>query len=444
MKNEMNIFHELPRAADSLSSKRSAHNRTYRLFRLVVAVAIAGSAFAQVATRLDEASPLRQKTRSSSLPGEQMTAAQKAALAALGPDVRVAFDDQEVPSSIAGQLAYRTHLADPVAEAQAALDRYGPAFRRGASDGFRFASSETDKAAVLSVHMNQTYKGIPVLGGELTVRLTPDQVTAISGRFVSGLDLPVDSPGGAGLAVKGTRVNAKRESVIFVDGDNAGHLAYTADVTSGDADQNMQETVVVEANTGNVLGRSAAAPNLQTIGNALRNPGFELGSNGDWSEVHAQCGTPGKNWLDCVITLPPDIIVTGHAAFGQYSAWLDGYGEKTNDVLSQSVTVPSLAGSGGLNFLLRIATSEITTSNAYDNLIVGIYSPNGVAILPEMHFSNLDATTYANYKSVSIPPFDLRKYAGQKITVSFAGHEDLSNQTSFFIDNVLLSFTTLP
>ncbi|MEU3570883.1 hypothetical protein AB0E96_21045, partial [Kitasatospora sp. NPDC036755] len=63
-------------------------------------------------------------------------------------------------------------------------------------------------------------------------------------------------------------------------------------------------------------------------------------------------------------------------------------------------------------------------STAYDKLTVSV---NGTALKT---YSNVDAA--AGYQQRT---FDLSSYAGQTVTLKFAGTEDASLQTSFVVDD---------
>ena len=64
------------------------------------------------------------------------------------------------------------------------------AIGRGPQDGFGFRLEEKDALGQSHVRMSQTYRGIPVLGGELIVHVDGDGLLGINGRFVAGLDIP--------------------------------------------------------------------------------------------------------------------------------------------------------------------------------------------------------------------------------------------------------------
>ena len=145
-------------------------------------------------------------------------------------------------------------------------------------------------------------------------------------------------------------------------------------------------------------------------GTAIVNGGFEQGSTG-WSSTSGVIGTSGYA-----------------AKSGSYKAWLNGYGRSSSDTVSQTVTVPT---NGRLTFWLRVATAE-GTSTAYDHLRVQVVR-NG-ATTTVASFSNRDRSSGYVQRTV-----DLSAYAGQQVTVRFAGTEDSVLATSFLLDDIALT-----
>jgi subtilase family serine protease len=143
-----------------------------------------------------------------------------------------------------------------------------------------------------------------------------------------------------------------------------------------------------------------------TASQLLSNAGFESGST-SWT---ASSG---------VIT---NDSTAAHA--GSYYAWLDGYGSKHTDTLSQSITIPSTCTSATLTFYLKVTTSETSTSTAYDTLTVKAGSTTLAT------YSNLNAATSYAQRSLNLTSF-----IGQTVTILFTGTEDSSLATSFRIDD---------
>ncbi|GAB3980194.1 hypothetical protein GCM10029978_077600 [Actinoallomurus acanthiterrae] len=155
--------------------------------------------------------------------------------------------------------------------------------------------------------------------------------------------------------------------------------------------------------------RSGTSPCVAP-GNKIVNGGFENGAS-PWTS------TPN-------VILANGSGETAHT--GTRFAWLDGYGTTHTDTLAQTVTIP--AGCRAvLNFWLHIDTAE-TGTVAYDTLTVKV-GTRTVAT-----YTNVDAA--AGYRAVAL---DLSSFAGQTVSVSFAGTEDASLQTGFVVDDVALN-----
>ncbi|ASW56916.1 M1 family metallopeptidase [Plantactinospora sp. KBS50] len=158
--------------------------------------------------------------------------------------------------------------------------------------------------------------------------------------------------------------------------------------------------------TGQASGLAAAC----TPGQLLGNPGFESGGT-SWTAASGVIGS---------FTQQP-------AHGGSQVAWLDGYGRRHTDTLSQAVSLPADCTTATLSFWLHIDTAE-TGSTAYDRLTVKL----GDTTLAT--YSNLDAASGYVQRTLN-----LSGYAGQSATLSFTGVEDASLQTSFVLDDLALS-----
>jgi hypothetical protein len=106
---------------------------------------------------------------------------------------------------------------------------------------------------------------------------------------------------------------------------------------------------------------------------------------------------------------------------------LDGYGTTHTDTLSQSVTIPA-GCSATLSFYLHIDTSETTTTTAYDKFTVKLGSTTLAT------YSNLNRASGYTLRS-----FNVSSFAGQTVTLTFTGTEDVSLQTSFVVDDTALT-----
>src|SRR5205085_3514490 len=121
---------------------------------------------------------------------------------------------------------------------------------------------------------------------------------------------------------------------------------------------------------------------------------------------------------------------------GTFKAWLDGYGTTHTDDLYQTVTVPAGACSATLSFWLKITTAETTSTIAYDKLTVTVRNSAGTVLSTLATYSNLNRSSTYVQKT-----FDLTSFRGQTVRIQFHGTEDVSLQTSFFIDDTALSVT---
>ena len=124
---------------------------------------------------------------------------------------------------------------------------------------------------------------------------------------------------------------------------------------------------------------------------------------------------------------------SGQAPYdGSRIAWLGGYGYAVREAISQTVTIPSNAGSASLSFALHIDTSEVDNF-AFDKLVVTVKNPAGAVLATLATYSNLNQAP-----GYQVRNFDLLAYKGQTVTLSFASSEDSSLQTSFVLDRVSL------
>jgi serine protease len=150
----------------------------------------------------------------------------------------------------------------------------------------------------------------------------------------------------------------------------------------------------------------------------LGNPGFETGSASPW--------TMTAGVLNNSPAEPP------HS--GSWDAWLDGYGTTHTDTLAQKVSIPSGCSNYTFSFWLHIDTSETTTSTAYDTLKVQVLNSSGTVVATLATYSNLNHASGYTQRT-----FSLAAYAGQTVTLKFTGHEDVSLQTSFVVDDAALN-----
>ncbi|GAA1688925.1 hydrolase [Fodinicola feengrottensis] len=151
-------------------------------------------------------------------------------------------------------------------------------------------------------------------------------------------------------------------------------------------------------------------------GQKLANPGFESGDT-TWtasSGVIAQHGTAEP------------------AHTGTWDARLDGLGTAHTDTLSQSVALPANCTST-LSFWLHIDTAE-TGTKAYDTMNVQLLNTSGAVLSTVATYTNVNPNS--GYLQHS---FDVSAYAGQTVTLRFAGTEGSIKQTAFVLDDVAVT-----
>jgi subtilisin family serine protease len=163
-----------------------------------------------------------------------------------------------------------------------------------------------------------------------------------------------------------------------------------------------------------LFSRLSSTPPPPSSGNLLKNAGFESG-NTVWAAssgvITSAAGRPART--------------------GTWKAWLNGYGTTSTENASQAVAIPAASGAT-LSLWMRIDSAETTTTTAYDKLKVQIVSGGTTTTLAT--YSNLNKN--ASYVQKS---FNISAFTGKTVTVKFVGTEDSSLQTSFVLDDTLLT-----
>jgi len=119
-------------------------------------------------------------------------------------------------------------------------------------------------------------------------------------------------------------------------------------------------------------------------------------------------------------------------ANGHYGAYLGGF-DYADDVLRQYIYVPSDALSANLTYEWYMRTMETHPSNRYDFLYIRLRDTSGNLVV------TLDTLSNQSLGDAWQPAtFDLLSYAGQSLRLSFEVDTDVSNASSFFVDDVNL------
>ncbi|WP_406197322.1 putative Ig domain-containing protein [Kitasatospora sp. NBC_01560] len=237
----------------------------------------------------------------------------------------------------------------------------------------------------------------PAGSGAVTVTSPGNQSTALNGA----VNLQIAASGGTApltFTATGLPTGLSISSAGKITGTATTAGTYNVTVTATDA-ANKTGTASF---TWTVSGGGGSCTPAQLLGNA----GFETGTAAPWTATSGVV----------------DNSASQAAHGGTWKSWLNGYGSTHSDNLSQTVSIPA-GCKASLSFYLHIDTAE-TGSTVYDKLAVTV---NGTALKT---YSNVDAA--AGYQ---LRTFDLSAYAGQTVTLKFAGTEDSSLQTSFVIDD---------
>ncbi len=113
---------------------------------------------------------------------------QQLALRELPAGVEYALDERGVPLEMRG-LKKQRQATDPEVAALLALEELAPLFRRGLADEFQAATTEVDELGQTHVRLQQTYRGLRVVGGELIVHMDEQVVFGVNGHFIPDLEL---------------------------------------------------------------------------------------------------------------------------------------------------------------------------------------------------------------------------------------------------------------
>ncbi|GIG62899.1 hypothetical protein Lfu02_72710 [Longispora fulva] len=211
-------------------------------------------------------------------------------------------------------------------------------------------------------------------------------------------------PAGVTVSFNPTSVTSGSSSTMTVAASStAAAGTYTITVTgAGSATHTATYSLTV----------NGTGPGCTGAGQKFGNPGFESGTT-PW--------TASTGVIRAGTTAQP-------AHGGTQLALLGGKGTTNTTTLSQQVAVPTGCTTYTLSFWLHIDTKETTTSTQYDKLTVKV----GSATLAT--YSNLNkATGYAQ------KTFNMAAYAGQTVTITFTGTEDISLATNFVIDDTALT-----
>ena len=265
---------------------------------------------------------------------------------------------------------------------------------------------------------------------------TPDGVTAFTSGSSSGNTVTVTNPGNQTGTV-GTPVSLQIQATDSASGQTLTYSATglpaglsinsSSGLISGTPSTAGTSNVTVTAkDTTNASGSASFTWTISSNGGGCTasqlfgNPGFETGSISPWSSTSGVLANTSDG-------------VPAHS--GSWLAWLDGYGGKHTDTLSQTVTIPSTCQSATLSFWLYI-NSDDPTGRAYDTFTIQVLNSSGTVLATLGTLSNQnEGTGYVQYQ------YSVTPYIGQTITIKYTGTETLGRgyNTNFFEDDNALN-----
>ena len=146
-------------------------------------------------------------------------------------------------------------------------------------------------------------------------------------------------------------------------------------------------------------------------------------------------GVPGTPWTATNtggLTDPLIYQKLPHAGF--WGGWLGNVVSYT-DTLAQMVAVPQTTQVVTMTFWLNVSSTE-PAGGANDHLTVQLQSAQGQTIGAVLNITTA-ATRDVWVKQTVF--YDVSAYAGQQVTLSFTGHNDGANKSSFYVDDVSVS-----
>jgi subtilisin family serine protease len=224
------------------------------------------------------------------------------------------------------------------------------------------------------------------------------------------------------------------ESAPFV----AGVAALLLEKYPSASPATVSQTVVSQATLDVLGGVGVGSPNrllfslIDSLDDAtgdsqlLADPGFDYGTTfwtSDICTVIQQTGCPPSDSFDMM-------SVRSHS--GKTHATIGGPA-KTFHLSSETVTIPSTVSRAELSFYLWVVTKDKKLS-ADDVLMVEVRDASGALLGTLGTFSNLDANaTYTQRR------FDVSRYRGATIRISFTGIQSQGPPTWFMLDDVAVN-----
>src|SRR5262249_2258519 len=126
-------------------------------------------------------------------------------------------------------------------------------------------SEMSDRLGQTHVRLQQKYRGLRVVGGELIVHLKGERIIGVNGRFIPDIGMDTTPAIPAENAVETAllelsalepRELSSSELVVFEDKDKIPHLAWSQLICYVETDGTFQiDRIFADAQTGRLLGR---------------------------------------------------------------------------------------------------------------------------------------------------------------------------------------------
>jgi Zn-dependent metalloprotease len=204
-------------------------------------------------------------------PLQKLSQEQEEALAKLKNNLtEVQLSKSAVPSWLMGELGPVSE--EPKPAAVQTMRRLAPVFRIRTEDDFEPKSELADELGQVHVRLQQRYRGLPVVGGELIVHMQGKRTIGVNGHYVPDLSVE-ETPGLSADAairqalgsifVSNVRELSSPELVVFVTEQKTARLAWSQFLSYVGVDGEFQiDRVFADARTGELLDRH---PQIMTL-----------------------------------------------------------------------------------------------------------------------------------------------------------------------------------
>lgn len=221
-------------------------------------------------------------------------------------------------------------------------------------------------------------------------------------------------------------VYSTTQTVILSCATNGATIHYTVDGKTPKNSSPVYSGPITVANTAIIkafatkdgLADSDVVSEVFTIlssVNSVINPGFESGPSVGWSRST-------KDGHECINTTRPQN--------GAYSLNLGSYDDAA-DFAKQQIAIPANAV---LTYWQYMVSGESETSGYYDFLYVQLYKTDGTLLATLTTYSNTDTRNVWKPEGIS-----LASYAGQTLVICFMSTTDVSNPSTFWIDDISIN-----